>query len=769
MLSPVSNDGSIAGGGSSRCGEWIELYNPHKCDSVDISCYFLGNNAPDGSNYGGGFVIPPGSVVPPQGFALVRGIYTDALPDSLLVQNGGNVVDIVVTSRYCVGGGTRLWFPNAGGWFAFYDANGVPQDAISWCSQTNSCMSCTPCNPGQSDCGYQGVLPSYNSIPAARKNYITSLNPQSSPYRGNSFRRVPDGGVWQSTPAAPTYGTCNDVCVDPPEASCNAIAVAVATGGVPPYTYQWDDNSSQTTDTAFALCAGTYTVTVTDANLDTVSAQVTVVNFQPFVSHPNSTYCLSDSNAVLSGMPSGGTYEGGAFSNNTFLFQDSAAVYALSYTITDTNGCSSTADFTVTVNPTYDTLIYDTVCQRQAYDSYGFHITSLQTSIPGLIHVDSSYQTVNLCDSTVSLDLWVLPSEIITYDTTICDGNSFVAYGLSIPDDSIPAGVYQFVNVYQNQYGCDSTETVNLTVNPVYDLYSEVDLCHGASYNQDGFNFHTDTMSLGVHEFVHATNTLAGCDSTFTLTVNIMRSDEIVLSDTICQYDDYNKYNFNLSGGDVADVGEFVHYQNLQNIYGCDSTVQLNLSVTASPIPDFLANPERVMFSDQLEIQFLNITDLSGYNGGTGFEWNWDFGDGTTFISDGADAAHLYGTWGEFLVTLTVTTTYGCSNTVTHPVYVEADLVFPNIITPNGDNANDVFAIGNLNPLIPNRLTIYDRWGKKVYERENYQTYAKDGVIYNADTGFAGEKLSDGVYFYVFHYMGMAHNVDYHSTLTIIR
>ena len=80
-----------------------------------------------------------------------------------------------------------------------------------------------------------------------------------------------------------------------------------------------------------------------------------------------------------------------------------------------------------------------------------------------------------------------------------------------------------------------------------------------------------------------------------------------------------------------------------------------------------------------------------------------------------------------------------------------------------------MFAIKNLNPELPNLLTIYNRWGKKVYEMENYQTYAKDEVIYNKDNGFTGENLSDGVYFYVFKYFGLTHTVDYHSTLTIIR
>lgn len=769
MLSPTSHDGSIAGGGDSRGGEWIELYNPHKCDSVDISCYFLGNNAPDGGNYGGGFSIPPGSIVPPQGFALIRGINTEPLPDSLLVQNGGNVVDIVVSDRYCVDGGIRLWFPNAGGWFAFYDANGIPQDAISWNSTTNSCMSCPPCDPEQSDCILQNALPSYDEIPSTRKTYISSLNPQSSLYIGNSFRRIPDGGVWQSTPSAPTYGTCNDICIDPPESSCNAIAVAVATGGVPPYTYQWDDNANQTTDTAFALCAGTYTVTVTDANLDTVTAQVTVVDFIPYVSHDDLTYCISDSSAILSGYPTGGEYEGGTFSDNTFFFQDSAAVYPLIYTITDTNGCSASIGFTVTLNPTYDTLILDTICQRLPYDRYDFHLSSEQTDTVGTLIVDTVYQTVNHCDSTVHLELFVLPSEILTYDTAICENEDFAAYGLYASADTLLPGFYQYITTYENQYGCDSTETVNLTVHPVYNLLLEETICQGEVYDQNGFFFHTDTMTLGLHQMVHHTETSEGCDSTFTLIIDVLRSDETIIFDTICQYNTYHQYNFELSEEEVEFVGDFVHFQNLQNKLGCDSTVRLNLAVTTSPVPDFVANPERSMFSDQIEIQFLNITDLAQNNSNVSLSWQWDFGDGELIVTNGGDATHRYSTWGEYLVTLTVVTEQGCEGQISHNVYIEADLFFPNIITPNGDHANDVFAIGNLNPNVPNCLTIYDRWGKKVFEKENYQTYFKDGILYNEEMGFTGQHLSDGVYFYVFRYIGLSHSTDYHSTLTIIR
>lgn len=43
-------------------------------------------------------------------------------------------------------------------------------------------------------------------------------------------------------------------------------ATANPSGGTPPYTYSWSDSLAQTTATAEGLAAGTYTVTVTDAN-----------------------------------------------------------------------------------------------------------------------------------------------------------------------------------------------------------------------------------------------------------------------------------------------------------------------------------------------------------------------------------------------------------------------------------------------------------------------------------------------------------------------
>ncbi|MBR4487309.1 MAG: hypothetical protein IKO89_01965, partial [Bacteroidales bacterium] len=57
----------------------------------------------------------------------------------------------------------------------------------------------------------------------------------------------------------------------------------------------------------------------------------------------------------------------------------------------------------------------------------------------------------------------------------------------------------------------------------------------------------------------------------------------------------------------------------------------------------------------------------------------------------------------------------------------------------------------------------------KVYEKENYQAYIKDGQLYNGEDGFNAESLSDGVYYYTFHYEGYTRCVDYHGSLTILR
>jgi gliding motility-associated-like protein len=74
-------------------------------------------------------------------------------------------------------------------------------------------------------------------------------------------------------------------------------------------------------------------------------------------------------------------------------------------------------------------------------------------------------------------------------------------------------------------------------------------------------------------------------------------------------------------------------------------------------------------------------------------------------------------------------------------------LSIPKGFSPNGDGFNDTWVIDGLENYVRNKLTIYNRWETKVYEKVNYQN-DWDGSSYIS--GFGGtNNLPDGIYFYI--------------------
>lgn len=76
---------------------------------------------------------------------------------------------------------------------------------------------------------------------------------------------------------------------------------------------------------------------------------------------------------------------------------------------------------------------------------------------------------------------------------------------------------------------------------------------------------------------------------------------------------------------------------------------------------------------------------------------------------------------------------------------IELDNIM-NIITPNGDNRNDFFAIEGIEGFEDSRLEVYDRWGTLIYETNNYM--AGDPQI-KPDNAFDADGFGDGTYFYI--------------------
>lgn len=67
----------------------------------------------------------------------------------------------------------------------------------------------------------------------------------------------------------------------------------------------------------------------------------------------------------------------------------------------------------------------------------------------------------------------------------------------------------------------------------------------------------------------------------------------------------------------------------------------------------------------------------------------------------------------------------------------EAELIIPNVITPNGDGINDYLVFPYLALYPGSTLVIYNRWGRKIYESEDYKN------------NWDGSKYSEGTYYFI--------------------
>jgi gliding motility-associated-like protein len=172
---------------------------------------------------------------------------------------------------------------------------------------------------------------------------------------------------------------------------------------------------------------------------------------------------------------------------------------------------------------------------------------------------------------------------------------------------------------------------------------------------------------------------------------------------------------------------------------GC--TVAGAMSIT-DPLPvnaGFIATPG---MPAQLQIPWATATFSNQSSNATSYAWA--FGDGST--STDVNPSHTYTTVGDYCVTLVASDAAGCTDTVEQCNYnvFQEELDIPNTFTPNGDGSNDVFQIKGIELFPNNHLTVFNRWGNLVYEKDQYNN---TWVGENYKNGAA---LPDGAYFYIF-------------------
>jgi Zn-dependent metalloprotease len=139
----------------------------------------------------------------------------------------------------------------------------------------------------------------------------------------------------------------------------DGVATAFGSGGAPPYSYEWDANAgSQTTAIATNLAAGTYSVTVTDANGCGGNASVTLTEPPPLTieAGPNQTVYYGYPPAECATISWSG--EGGGVPPYSIQWSDggnqmhvvcpiSTTIYTV--TLTDANGCVATDEVKICV------------------------------------------------------------------------------------------------------------------------------------------------------------------------------------------------------------------------------------------------------------------------------------------------------------------------------------------------------------------------------------------------------------------------------------
>ncbi|QIA06324.1 T9SS type A sorting domain-containing protein [Draconibacterium halophilum] len=248
---------------------------------------------------------------------------------------------------------------------------------------------------------------------------------------------------------------------------------------------------------------------------------------------------------------------------NSYLFNGNELVSEGIYkdTLQTVNGCDSILTLTLTVDPAIETLLEADICEGDTYNFAGEEL-----------YADGIYrdtlQTVSNCDSIVVLTLNVHPVYEIPIDSSICEGESVSFAGETLTT----SGSYR--DTLQSALLCDSVIVLNLQVNPVYSDTTLVAICEDDSYSFGGTSYNT------TGKYVHTLSSVSGCDSVVTLSLVVNSTSVIADAVTICEND--LPYTF----GESSLTSSGIYTEIFTNVNGCDSTVTLTLTVNDTSLTE---------------------------------------------------------------------------------------------------------------------------------------------------------------------------------------
>ncbi|MCM4165165.1 hypothetical protein DHC50_16325 [Arenibacter sp. A80] len=503
---------------------------------------------------------------------------------------------------------------------------------------------------------------------------IGSYNLMATPYTGSGLSgnqgtaKTISFQFTNQNPLCSNFDSSIGTTVNPSGCSSNDGSIGINTVGfVGPLTYIWSHNANLNTGTVSGLGAGTYNVTITDANGCSEDLAVTLngptlplVTLAPFAD-----VLITDSPfALTGGSPSGGVYSGPGVDNNNFDPGIGSGTYSIVYTYEDGNGCSNSATRTISVGSPIDNA--SVIVVNANTDVALFALTNglqIEKNTIGNTPLGIIYNA-DLNPGNVSFKL-TGPINQNKSEGPSGPYSLFGDIGVDIQGQPFPIGNYTLVT--STTSGVSQTINFSIISGPPANVPPFVALAGNADNNVP---FKINFSSAGSTD-----------------------NDGIITG-----------YSWNFGDGNTSSQQNPSHtyssagtYNVILNLTDDDNaTSTKSISVTAidpniNQPPNAVATASPNSGTAPLVVNFSSAG--SSDTDGTIENYEWDFGDGAT--STQSNPSHTYATQGNFVGTLTVTDDDGAVGTVSVYVTVNAPNNNAALFILNANNDSQLYTLTN--------------------------------------------------------------------------
>lgn len=527
-------------------------------------------------------------------------------------------------------------------------------------------------------------------------------------------------------PALPLHGD-----ITPTHVRCfgegNGIADLNVFGGTPPYYYHW--SNGEISEDIYNLIPGIYSVTINDAHNCLAYDTVQILQpTAPMAGMINGTHvtCPGGADGNIYIQVSGGrppyTYVWSTGSWQQNLLGVPAGTYYV--TATDQSYCHYEMSFTVNQpDPFYIQAMDDpTIC----------HGMSTEIGI-GIISGAVPPYTIVWSNNDQGMTTVVAPTQTTTYTAHVVDSRNCVSEDVYVTvhvHDSLTMSVRPL-----HERVCPGTPVefevlINgggIGTNQVYvgDLLYNLPVI--LSFDRDtSFNFYIEdacgfrNVSLNVPVYTYPLPSIfIGADKTNgcqPLTVQFYEYSADQGQRYIWNFDEWDFENLSFDKNPVNTFyNDRTYHVRLEviSVQGCKRDTSIAITVFPVPNAEFRADRTEITMTNPV-VRFTNFTE-------GGYYFNWAFGDGKS-TSD-RNPVHTYELPGVYRVVLEASSWYGCKDTASVDIFVTNDVTIyaPTAFTPNHDNVNETFkVIVDAIDQTSYKMSIYNRWGEKVYSSESY-------------------------------------------------